>query len=53
MNLFTAGLGEPMRFDIEMQRLADPQNTMSLAYTFERHASAAVTVPPVYACSHQ
>jgi hypothetical protein len=46
MNLFTAGLGEPMRFDIEMQRPADQQNTMSLAYTFERHASVAVTVPP-------
>jgi hypothetical protein len=45
MNLFTAGLGEPMRLDVEMQRTADLQNAMSLARAFERRISAAVTVP--------
>jgi hypothetical protein len=35
MNLFTAGLGEPMTCDVEMQRSADLQAAMSLARAFE------------------
>jgi hypothetical protein len=39
MNLFTAGLGEPMTSDVEMQQPADLQFAMSLARAFERHAN--------------
>jgi hypothetical protein len=45
MNLFTAGLGEPMTSDVEMQRSADLQAAMSLARAFERRASVAVQTP--------
>jgi hypothetical protein len=41
MNLFTAGLGEPMTSDVEMQKPGDLQATMSLARAFEHRASAA------------
>jgi hypothetical protein len=41
MNLFTAGLGEPMTLDVEMQRPEDLQAAMSLARAFERRASVA------------
>jgi hypothetical protein len=36
MNLFIAGLGEPMSSDVEMQRPADLQAALSLAQAFER-----------------
>jgi hypothetical protein len=39
MNLFTAGLGEPMTLDVEMQQPADLQFPMSLARAFERRAN--------------
>jgi hypothetical protein len=42
MNLFTAGLGEPMTSDVEMQRPNDLQAAMSLARAFERRASAVL-----------
>jgi hypothetical protein len=45
MNLFTAGLGEPMSSDVEMQRPADLQAAMSLARAFERRAGAVAGVP--------
>jgi hypothetical protein len=45
MNLFTAGLGEPMTSDVEMQRPEDLQADMSLAQAFERRASVAAPVP--------
>jgi hypothetical protein len=45
MNLSTAGLGEPMTSDVEMQRAADLQAAMSLAQAFERRATAATTPP--------
>jgi hypothetical protein len=41
MNMFTAGLGEPMTSDVEMQRPEDLQVAMSLARAFERRASVA------------
>jgi hypothetical protein len=41
MNLFTAGLGEPLTSDVEMQRPNDLQVVISLAKAFERRASAA------------
>jgi hypothetical protein len=44
MNLFTAGLGEPMSSDVEMQRPADLQAAMSLARAFERRAGAVAGV---------
>jgi hypothetical protein len=43
MNLFTAGLGEPMTSDMDMQRSADLQAAMSLAWVFKRRATAATT----------
>jgi hypothetical protein len=45
MNLFTAGLSEPMTSDVEMQRPADLQAAMSLARAFERRANVAVQTP--------
>jgi hypothetical protein len=45
MNLFTAGLGEPMTSDVEMQRPEDLQAAMSLARAFERRASVAAPTP--------
>jgi hypothetical protein len=36
MNLFIAGLGEPMSSDVEMQRPAALQAALSLARAFER-----------------
>jgi hypothetical protein len=44
MNLFIAGLGEPMSSDVEMQRPADLQAAMSLTQAFERRAGAASAV---------
>jgi hypothetical protein len=44
MNLFTAGLDEPMSSDVEMQRPTDLQAAMSLARAFERRAGAAAAV---------
>jgi hypothetical protein len=44
MNLFTAGLGELMSSDVEMQRPANLQAAMSLAQAFERRARAATAV---------
>jgi hypothetical protein len=41
MNLFTAGLGEPMTSDVEMQRSEDLQSAMSLAHAFEHRANVA------------
>jgi hypothetical protein len=45
MNLFTAGLGEPMTSDVEMQRPADLQFAMSLARAFERRANVVNQAP--------
>jgi hypothetical protein len=45
MNLFTAGLGEPMTSDVEMQRPADLQVAMSLARAFERRATIVTQAP--------
>jgi hypothetical protein len=45
MNLFTTGLGEPMTSDVEMQQPADLQAAMSLAWAFERRATAVATPP--------
>jgi hypothetical protein len=41
MKLFTAGLGEPMTSDVEMQCPDDLQFAMSLVRKFERRASIA------------
>jgi hypothetical protein len=43
MNLFMAGLGEPMTSDVEMQKPNDLQAVISLAQAFERRASAAAS----------
>jgi hypothetical protein len=45
MNLFTAGLGEPMTSDVEMQRPADLQFAMSLARAFERRSTFVNQAP--------
>jgi hypothetical protein len=45
MNLFTAGLGEPMTSDVEMQQPANLQFTMSLARAFERCANFVNQAP--------
>jgi hypothetical protein len=45
MNLFTAGLGEPMTSDVEMQQPADLQFAMSLAHAFERRANIVNQAP--------
>jgi hypothetical protein len=45
MNLFTAGLGEPMTSDVEMQQPADLQFPMSLARAFERRANFVNQAP--------
>jgi hypothetical protein len=45
MNLFTAGLGEPMTSDVEMQRPDDLQSAMSLACAFERCANIVTQAP--------
>jgi hypothetical protein len=43
MSLFTAGLGEPMTSDVEMQKPNDLQAVMSLTRAFEHRASAATS----------
>jgi hypothetical protein len=43
MNLFTAGLGEPMTSNVEMQKPNDLQAAMSLTRAFEHRASAATS----------
>lgn len=40
VQLFTEGLPEPLRTDVELQAPADLQHAMSLARAFERHSSA-------------
>jgi hypothetical protein len=47
MNLFTAGLGEPMTSDVEMQRPIDLQAAMSLERAFEHRASVAPSAPTI------
>jgi hypothetical protein len=45
MNLFTAGLDEPMMSDVEMQCPANLQVAMSLAHAFKLCVSVAVQTP--------
>lgn len=40
MNLFTAGLGEPLKTDVELQYPANLQTDMSLARAYERRLEA-------------
>ena len=46
MNMFTAGLGEPLTSDVELQKPADLQTAMSLARAFEKRGITASTTAP-------
>lgn len=47
IDLFTAGLGQPLASDVEMQRPANLQTAMSLARAYERRsAEAARAIQP-------
>jgi hypothetical protein len=41
--MFTTGLGEPLRIDVELVTLPDLQTTMSLAQAYERCTAVAKT----------
>jgi hypothetical protein len=41
IDLFTAGLGQPLASDVEMQRSANLQTAMSLARAYERRSAEA------------
>lgn len=41
IDLFTAGLGQPLASDVEMQRPANLQTAMSLARAYERRSAEA------------
>ena len=40
MNFFTAGLGDPLMTDVEVQKPTDLQHAMSLARTYEARNAA-------------
>lgn len=44
IDLFTAGLGQPLASDVELQKLANLQVAMSLARSHERAREAALAV---------
>ncbi|XP_066355020.1 uncharacterized protein [Miscanthus floridulus] len=46
VRLFTGGLPEPIRTDVELQGPTDLQRAMGLARAYERHAAALVPVAP-------
>jgi hypothetical protein len=52
MNLFTAGLSDPMCSNIEMQWPVDLQITMSLVRAFQRRTGAPTSTPLHSATRH-